>query len=176
MTPARYGSALPGPGRAALAALVVGGGVVLGACGGGKAPAASPTTTHGCAHPGDPHTANLVVEPSAGSVLRRCVGFSSSTIKAMALVKGSGVEVATQDYGSLGAALCQVDDTPAHYAKCLPAGKPYWAIFVSRSGAAWSSPPTGIGSITLHPGDSLGLRYDSPSGKPAPPSVAPPAR
>ncbi|MGH9068871.1 MAG: hypothetical protein ACRD0J_15480, partial [Acidimicrobiales bacterium] len=144
-----------------------------------SAPAASGAAAvgdHACtgSGAGGGHRATLVVQPSAGTVVQRCVPFTGSTVKALALLRASHVEMATQSYPSLGAALCQVDHVPAHYASCLPKGKPYWALFVSKGGQAWSSPPKGISSVSVGPGDAVGLRYDSPTGTPTPPSVPPP--
>lgn len=104
------------------------------------------------------------------------MGFAVTKVGAVAAVKDSGVEVRFKDYGQkLGVAPCQVCHVPAHYTTCLPAGKPYWAIFVSRAGKSWTEPQVGLSSITLHPGDSVGLRYGPPKGKPAAPLVPPPA-
>ena len=112
--------------------------------------------------------ARVVVETGPGNVQSRCIGFSSATISATSLLARSKFELGTQQY-SFGEAICQVANVPAHYSQCLPSGKPYWALFVSHGGGAWSNPPVGISDISLHPGDSLGLRYDSPQGNPAPP-------
>lgn len=153
---------------------------VLAGCGGGSAgptagtPTGSVAATHACGHPGNSHRVDLVVHPAKAMTIKRCVGFSGANISALSVVRDSGVEVQTQSYGSLGLAPCQVAGVPAHYTKCLAAGKPYWALFVSRDGGAWTEPPVGLSHITLNPGDTLGLAYDSPQGTPAPPSGSPP--
>ena len=158
----------------AAAAASLGAAVMLTACGGGTSHAASSRSqanrdsSRSCAGLSGFHHARVVVEVSPSSVLQRCVGFTSSTIPAEALLSDAGVTLGTQRY-SFGLAVCQVDDVPAHYSQCLPLGKPYWALFVSHAGTAWTSQSTGISDITLGPGDSLGLRYDSPAGNPAPP-------
>ncbi len=112
--------------------------------------------------------ARVVVETSVSSILQRCVGFSTPSISATTLLSDANVTLGTQKY-SFGLAVCQVDGVPAHYTQCLPPGKPYWAMFVSHSGGAWVSAPSGISDTTLSAGDSLGLVYDPPTNNPAPP-------
>lgn len=118
--------------------------------------------------------AAVVVEPSASVVVVRCLPVSSLGLAALSALHAVKVSVGTQRY-SFGLGICQVDDVPAHYSSCLPAGQPFWALFVAQRGGPWVTASTGISGITLKPGDSLGLRYDPPTGKPQPPSVAPPA-
>lgn len=157
-----------------LAALALAAG--LAACSSSATSGSSFTTgtDASCSGVSGPNHVRLVVETSAGHVQSRCVGFSGATIKATALLTDSKLELGTQQY-SFGEAICQAEDVPAHYSQCLPSGKPYWALFVSRAGAAWTNPPVGVSDITLSPGDSLGLRYDSPQGTPAPPPRTPKA-
>lgn len=156
------------------AAVLLSAGAVLGACGrssGSVATGGQARSGPSCA--GAAHRAEVVVEPSAGRVVSRCVGFSAATIPATTLLHQSGIEVGTQQYASLGEAICQADHVPAHYSSCLPSGAPYWAVFVSHGNGSWESPPKGISSISLSNGEALGLRYDPPQGNPAPPTVAP---
>ncbi|HET6874494.1 MAG TPA: hypothetical protein VFH70_06930 [Acidimicrobiales bacterium] len=120
------------------------------------------------------HHARVIVETSPTAVLDRCVGFSSPTVSATSLLSDAHVSLGTQKY-SFGLAICQVDGVPAHYSQCLPSGQPYWALFVSQDGAPWSGASAGVSATTLHPGDSLGLRYDSPTGNPVPPPAPHPA-
>lgn len=168
------------PSRRALGAAAAGLGAaaMLAACGSSSHAAASgghsvaaPVSCSGVA---GAHHARVVVETSPSSVIQRCVGFSTPTVGASALLSGAHVTLGTQKY-SFGLAICQVDGVPAHYSQCLPSGKPYWAMFVSRDGAAWASAQSGVSDTTLQPGDSLGLRYDSPTGNPAPPPAPSPA-
>lgn len=147
--------------------------VVLSACGSSSSHA---TTAQGsatsaslsCSGTPGVHHARVVVETSPSSVLQRCVGFSSPTIPATTLLSDGHMSLGTQKY-SFGLAICSVNGVPAHYSQCLPSGKPYWALFVSHGGAAWTNPSVGVSDISVAPGDSLGLRYDSPKGNPAPP-------
>lgn len=141
----------------------------LAACGGGAGAAGTVSGANAdCSGVSAAHHARVVYESSPGTIESRCVGFSTSTISARTLLSDSKIELGTQQY-SFGVAICQVAEVPAHYSQCLPSGKPYWALFVSHGGGAWTNPPVGISDITLKPGDSLGLRYDSPNGTPAPP-------
>jgi len=161
------------------AAAAVGVSLVLAACGSGSSrPAAARVSVGGasasCTGVPGAHHARVIVETSPSAVLQRCVGFSSPTVSATAVLSDAHVTLGTQKY-SFGLAICQVDGVPAHYSQCLPSGQPYWALFVSRNGEVWSSASAGISGTTLKPGDSLGLRYDSPTGNPAPPPAPNPA-
>ncbi len=159
--------------------------ILLTACGSSSASASgqsastnSPSTTAqvasnggssgSCTGVSGEYHARVVVETSVSSILQRCVGFSTPSISATTLLSDANVTLGTQKY-SFGLAVCQVDGVPAHYTQCLPPGKPYWAMFVSHSGGAWVSAPSGISDTTLSAGDSLGLVYDPPTNNPAPP-------
>lgn len=117
----------------------------------------------------------VVVQAVAGTGLGRCVKAPAGGISAVAALSAAHIQTGTQRY-SFGLAICQVDNVPAHYVSCLPSGKPYWALFVSHAGAAWVAASTGVSGVTLKPGDSVGLRYDSPAGAAQPPAVPPPLR
>ena len=156
--------------RAAVAVLgTIGLAAGLSACSStSNASSAGYSASASCSGVSGTHHARVVVEESRSHVVSRCVGFSSATIGAVSLLDASHLELGTQEY-SFGLAICQIDNVPAHYTQCLPSGAKYWALFVSLGGKAWTSPSTGVSDITLHDGDSLGFRYDSPNGKPAPP-------
>lgn len=183
--PAQNSRPTPRPARPALrlpgvAAAGIGAAMLITACGSSSSHAATSKATAASAPSGSctgvpgAHHARVVVETSPSSVVQRCVGFSSADLSAVTLLSEAHVALGTQKY-SFGLAICQVDGVPAHYSQCLPSGKPYWALFLSRGGAAWTSPSTGISDVTVQPGDSLGLRYDSPTGNPAPPPPPSPA-
>lgn len=150
----------------------------LAACGSSNATPSSTTPaaaeSGSCSRIAGAHHARVVVETAPGKTLARCVGFSTPTISAVKLLADSRIELGTESY-SFGLAVCQVDNVPAHYSQCLPSGQDYWALFVSSRGRAWTSANTGISATTLKPGDSLGLRYDSPKGTAAPPPPPSPA-
>jgi hypothetical protein len=97
-------------------------------------------------------------------------------VSAVTLLHGSGIEVQTKNAGGkLGLELCQVAHVPAHYTKCLSQGGRYWALFVARNGKGWQAASKGLSHLKLHPGESLGLRYDSQQQKnPAAPAASPP--
>lgn len=120
-----------------------------------------------------PHHVALVVELGDGEQVGRCVGFNASSISGEEVLQASGLEYATQGYGSLGQAVCQVDEEPAAYSTCLPSSGSYWALFTSRAGGAWQAGDVGISSLDFANGDAEGLRYDPETGPdPAPPSPA----
>lgn len=168
------GAVRSGVGRAAAGtAILVGLGIGAAACSATSPSTGASGSGGSCSGVTGAHHARVVVEPSAGDVVTHCVGFDSATVAATTLLDKSGFELGTQNYGgSLGLAICQVDHVPAHYSQCLPSGADYWALFVSSNGKAWTSPPVGVSQVTLHPGDTLGLRYDSPQGNPAPPPAS----
>ena len=165
------------------AALLVAAGMFAAACGTSGPPGAAPSTSRppaaassrpagSCRQVPGVHHARLVVEPAAGRVLVRCVGFRGKRLAALKLLEESHVEVGTQTF-SFGVAVCQVDHVPLHYTQCLPSGQDYWALFLSTNGRTWTSPSVGVSDVTVPPGGSLGLRYDSPRGSPPPPPPTP---
>lgn len=162
------------------ALLVLTAGIVAASCGSGGPSSAPPNTAPSTAASGSctgvpgSHHARLVVEPSPGKVVARCIGFSGSSLPALTLLHKSHVEVGTQTF-SFGVAVCQVDHVPAHYSQCLPSGQDYWALFLSTDGHHWTSPSVGVSDVSVPPGGSVGLRYDSPTGKPAAPPRPTPA-
>jgi hypothetical protein len=155
-------------------ALAFGGATAAGSTDASVSVSSTTPTPGSCAGIPGPNHARLVVETNAGKVVARCVGFSGSSVPGLKLLKESHVEFSTQAF-SFGVAICQVDDIPAHYMKCLPTGQDYWALFLSTNGRTWTSPSVGVSDIKVPPGGSLGLRYDSPKGTPAPPPRPTPA-
>jgi len=111
-----------------------------------------------------PHHVALVVELGDGEQVGRCVGFNSSRISGEEVLRASGLEYATQGYGALGQAVCQVDEEPAAYSSCLPSSGSYWALFTSRGGGAWQAADAGISSLEFADGDAEGLRYETETG------------
>lgn len=155
--------------------MVAAGALTIGGTGSAPAAAASHASGSGsCAGVSGTHHARVVVEASPGSVVQRCVGFSSRSIPALTLLRDGHVQTGTQKF-SFGVAICQVNHVPRHYSQCLPSGKDYWALFLSTNGHRWTSPATGVSDIKVPAGGSLGLRYDSPKGNPAPPPRPSPA-
>jgi hypothetical protein len=156
--------------------LAIGLGLAAPACGGATQTPPAPTTTTtaslSCAKVAGTRVA-VVVEPASGNVISRCLDVGAGGVSGVAALEQAGIEVGTQRF-SFGLGVCQVDNVPAHYVSCLPSGKPYWALFVAHGSGGWRPASTGISDITLKAGDSLGLRYDSPKGNPAAPSVSPP--
>jgi hypothetical protein len=123
-----------------------------------------------CAAAGSHHAA-LVVEHGDGSVVSRCVAFSTAAISGEELLNRSGVPWSSQTFGGFGAAVCALDGEPAHYVDC-PGKDRYWAVFSARGGASWQLANVGISALTLHDGDALGVRYVPASGSAAAPVSA----
>jgi hypothetical protein len=122
-----------------------------------------------CVQAASAYHAGIVVELGDGQVVRQCVGFDTSTITALAVLQGSGIEYATATYGGLGDAVCQIDNEPASYTSCLPASGSYWVFFISRDGGAWTNSPQGVSIATVGDGDDVGFRYDPLAGADPPP-------
>lgn len=114
----------------------------------------------------------LVVEHGNASVIGLCIGFDGASITGEQILAASGLHYATQSYGALGDAVCQIDGEPASYGACLPAGGDFWAMDVSRGGGAWQTADRGISTETFGDGDAEGFRYEPQSG-PEPPPASP---
>ena len=127
-----------------------------------------------CAQAAFLHRVGLVVEHGDGPVVRRCVGFDTSTATALAVLQASGLEVGEISYGGLGTAICQIDNEPAIYPpSCFSGAGSYWVLFVSHAGGAWVTSALGASSVTVADGDDIGFRFDPQTGAdPPPPSPA----
>ena len=132
----------------------------------------------GCAQASGVHHAALVTEHSDGRVVTACVSFGADSITGDELLTLAhdqhGVESATLDNGSgYGKAACQIDYEPAQYPpSCWSGNSPFWALFVSRSGGAWTESSLGISSQTFRDGDAEGFRYEGQSDG-SPPASSP---
>lgn len=111
----------------------------------------------------------LVIEHGDEAVIRRCVGFDTTTITALAVLQASGVENKTETYGALGTAICRIDYEPVQYSMCLPTSGDYWVLFISHDGGAWTSSSVGASSAQVSDGDDIGFRYDPQAGADPPP-------
>jgi hypothetical protein len=104
------------------------------------------------------HHAALVIQHTSGSFITRCVAFAEEQINGLQLVQRSGVEYEAQDFGSIGSAMCQLDQEPLTVPPgCFGSG-PYWQYF-HRQGAGWQASVVGASSSVLHDGDMDGWRY-----------------
>ena len=116
------------------------------------------------------HHAALVVEHSSGRVITRCVGFVEDQISGLQLIQRSGVEYQAQTFGSMGSAICQLDNEPSPVpSDCFGSG-PYWQ-YSRRQAAGWQPSAVGASSSRVHDGDMDGWRYAAGSGQ-APPNIA----
>jgi hypothetical protein len=127
-----------------------------------------------CSEASTLHRVALLVEHADEQVIRRCVGFDTTTATALAVLDASGLEVGTSSYGVLGSAICQIDGEPTSYPPgCFTGSGSYWVLFVSRAGGAWVTSPVGASSASVGDGDAVGFRYDPQGGAdPPPPSPA----
>jgi hypothetical protein len=156
----------------ASAALAVAG-VLVAACGGQTSSSAPSVVASSCDKAVGSHHAWVVVEHGNKASVKRCVGFDTADITALDITKRAGIGVSTQSF-SFGVAVCEVDNEPAHYTKCLPSGAPYWALFVAPHRGNWTAASVGATAQKVHDGDAVGWRYDPASeAQPAPPDTKP---
>lgn len=147
--------------------------VPLLAVGLGTASAAAQTgpATPLCAQAVNENHVGIVIEHGDGTVIRRCVSFTTPTIAALTVLHDSGLQYSTSGFnGSLGEAVCQIDNEPLRYSSCLPASGSYWVFFVARSTGSWTSSPRGVSTETVSDGEYVGFRYDPLTGADPPPA------
>jgi hypothetical protein len=116
------------------------------------------------------HRAALVVQHSSGRVITRCVGFVEQQITGLQLIQRSGVQFQAQTFGSIGTAICQLDNEPSPVpSNCFGSG-PYWQ-YSHRTSTGWQ--PSAVASSTwqVHDGDMDGWRYAGGSAQ-TPPVIA----
>ncbi len=142
----------------------------------GAASAAAQTgpATPLCAQAATANHVGIVVEHGDGTAVRGCVSFTTPTITALDVLHDSGIQYSTASYGgSLGEAVCQIDNEPEQYTECLPSSGSYWVFFVATSSGTWTNSPQGVSRETVSDGDAVGFRYDPLAGAdPAPVSPA----
>ncbi|MGH7912272.1 MAG: hypothetical protein ACREQM_08000 [Candidatus Dormibacteraceae bacterium] len=154
-----------------LASATLAAALLLCACGSG--PAQAKTVPSTCGSVSAPHHATVVVTHGDGSTVQRCVGFSTPTISGATLMEKSGLEFATQTF-SFGKAACEIDDQPRHWAKCLPSGGEYWALYTLKPGSStWKTAQSGYATVKLSSGGALGWRYEPETQSPAPVPASP---
>jgi hypothetical protein len=146
--------------------------IVIAACG-SASPTAAATPSPTCVNAGAPHHAYIVVEHLSGTSTQKCVGFTGDTIDGKSLMDQSGIPFQTQDFGpSLGLGVCAVDNEPAQFSECFPAGKPYWSLFI-ESGGTWAAAQVGFDQEKLNDNQALGWRYvPAADQSPSPPPLA----
>lgn len=141
----------------------------VSACGGSPSQS-SGTQGASCVNASAAHHAYIVVEHGSATTLQKCVGFSGDAIDGQSLMDKSGLKYQAQDFGgTLGKAVCQIDNEPAHYDKCFSDSGPWWLLFVDANGQ-WASAQTGYTTIMLHDKQALGWVYTA-SSSPSPPPL-----
>jgi hypothetical protein len=116
------------------------------------------------------HRAGIVVQHGDGALVTGCVAFGGETITGEEVLAQSGIAWYGQTFGGFGVAVCALDGEPDRYLEC-PGKDTYWAVFVSRGGAAWQLSSVGISALSLGDGDFVGFRYVPVAGTPAPPAL-----
>ncbi|HET9849361.1 MAG TPA: hypothetical protein VFR68_12510 [Candidatus Dormibacteraeota bacterium] len=103
-------------------------------------------------------------------MITRCVGFVEDQITGLQLIQRSGVEYQAQTFGSMGSAICQLDNEPSSVpSDCFGSG-PYWQ-YSRRQAAGWQPSAIGASGSAVHDGDMDGWRYAAGSGQ-TPPNIA----
>ena len=124
----------------------------------------------GCAWAAGASHAALVVEHGDGRVLRYCVGFSGPSVTGEQLLQLAhqefGLEYAVVHFSQYGDGVCQIDYEPTSYPPSCFAGGPYWDMFVSRGGGAWTGSNLGASSQTFGNGDAEGWHWTSANSYP----------
>ena len=110
------------------------------------------------AHAAALHRAALVIEHGSGRLVTRCVSFVEAQISGMQLIQRAGIQYQAQQFGSLGSAVCQLDDEPGQPpANCFGSG-PYWQYF-HRTGNGWAQSASGATTWMVRDGDTDGWHY-----------------
>ena len=125
----------------------------------------------GCAGVAGKYHAFVIVKHADGKVVRACAGFNGATVSGFSLMKDSHLEYQTET-SQYGPEVCQVDNEPAHYDKCLPANAPYWDNW-QWNGSGWTQAQTGYSVMKFKDREALGWVYTSPTASPAPPPAPP---
>lgn len=144
----------------------------VAACGGPASTGSSGNQAASCVNASAAHHAYVVVEHSSSATLQKCVGFSGDSIDGQSLMDKSGIKYQAQDYGTLGKAVCQIDNEPAQFTKCLSDSGPWWLLFV-ETGGQWQSAQTGYATVAIHDKEALGWVYTA-AASPSPPPLAKP--
>ncbi len=109
--------------------------------------------------------AGVVIQYGNSSSIMKCVEFQSGN-SALDVLKSSGVQVVTKDYGStLGAALCKMEDTGCDLDNCFCQSS-YWGFYYVENGS-WSYSPVGVSKYYVRDGDVLGFRWGAYGDEPA---------
>jgi hypothetical protein len=134
-------------------------GLVFGMAGGMVILAISAHPVHAATH-----RAGLVIQHASGSVLSRCVSFVENQLSGLQLIQRSGVSHQVKDFGSLGVAVCQLDNEPNPVpAECF--GRTYWQYF-HRTGSGWAKSALGPGNYMVMDGGVDGWRFADGEGQP----------
>ncbi len=104
--------------------------------------------------------AGLIVAPGDGRVIYRVVPLDSSTLRGLDLLRRSGLDVQTQEYGGLGAAVCAIagvgcfpprDDC---FCQCRGGGEcRYWHYYLRQPDGTWRRSDLGPSSRVVRDGD-----------------------
>ncbi|MHB8572541.1 MAG: hypothetical protein ACYDAY_06240 [Candidatus Dormibacteria bacterium] len=107
----------------------------------------------------------VVVEHGAAwagqNLLMFCIRFSESAIDGLTATQRTGLSVDTAQYGSLGAAVCQLDGEPREVPdNCLGHGSdPYWALLVPDGNGGWRTSSVGAQGLKVVDGAEIGWLY-----------------
>lgn len=123
----------------------------------GAAPAVVGTATVACAAEGN--SAVLVVDTGESSY-RYCVGFSSSSVSGIELIRLASEQHGLQySLGFGGQAVCRLQGVGPDGDDCFADDPYFWGYWHGTSSGGWSWSSTGAGSYRVEPGDVEGWSW-----------------
>lgn len=125
------------------------------------------TGLHHPVHASPIHHAALVIEHSSGRLLSRCVSFLEDQISGLQLVQRSGIEYQTRPFGSLGEAVCQLDNEPQPVPTNCFGTTATWQYF-HRTAAGWTPSQAGATDSKVSDGAMDGWHYAGGGWQPPP--------
>jgi hypothetical protein len=120
-----------------------------------------------------PGKVGLVIQFQDGSIQKKCVEITKEPYTGYDVLMASGYPIISDFGGSLGAAVCKIDQVGCNADNCFcdtPNYWSYWHLGKDDAGqAAWLYSSTGSSNYTVTPGGVEGWRY----GEGVPPSEKP---
>ena len=92
------------------------------------------------------------------------MAFAEDQITGLQLIQRAGVEYQSQEFGSMGSAMCQLDREPSPVPAACFGSSRYWQ-YSHRVGDGWQTASMGASSSVLYDGDMDGWRYAGGAGQ-----------
>ena len=119
----------------------------------------------------------VVVDLGNGTVLTECVNFGGPTITAFDLLQRSDLAFTFQNFGSLGAAICSIEQTgcqfPAQecFCQCPGTGTCNFFAFYTLENGEFVFSDVGVSSTILRNRDVIAFSFGDGSTAPAPQDI-----